>query len=101
MEKFMKTAIMLFLAALAVVATTAFAGSDANAFDSIWTEVSGWALWARGKSIALLSFGTAVFLGIVKQNWLGAMGAFFVAMVMANAESIISFFLDAGVPVVL
>ena len=97
----MKTAFVLFITVLALFLGTAVAGSDANAFDSIWTEISGWAINAPGKIVAFLSFGTAVFLGIVKQNWLGALGAFFLAMVIAQAENIITFFLDAGVPVVL
>lgn len=94
MKKFLLISVLVGL-----FASSVWAGSDANAFDAIWVELSGWAINAPGKILAFLTFGAAIFLGVVKQNWMGAFGAFLGAMLIAQAEQVITFFLDAGVPV--
>jgi hypothetical protein len=76
---------------------SAAAGADATAFDSIWDEVSLWAMNAPGKIVAFLTFGVAVFMGVVQQNYVAAVGAFFASMLIANAQSIIENFLTAGI----
>jgi conjugal transfer pilus assembly protein TraA len=78
----------------------ASAGSDTTAFDSIWDEVSIWAVNAPGKIVAFLTFATAVFMGVVQQNYVAAVGAFFASMLIANAQTVIEYFLTAGIEVV-
>ena len=85
---------------VAIFASSVYAGSDPNAFDPIWVELSGWAVNAPGKIVAFLTFGASIFLGVVKQNWLAALGAFIGAMLIAQAEQVITFFLDAPIPFV-
>lgn len=93
--------LLIFTALILGCVGSAYAGSDVTAFDSIWAEISVWAINAPGKILAFLTFGGAVFLGVVKQNWLGAFGAFMGAMLIAQAESVITYFLDAGLPLVM
>jgi len=77
----------------------ASAGSDTTAFDSIWDEVSLWAVNAPGKIVAFLTFAVAVFMGVVQQNYVAAIGAFFAAMLIANAQTVIEYFLTAGIEI--
>lgn len=97
----MKKLFMFTIALISVFAFTAVAGQDANAFDEIWTELSSWAVNAPGKILALLTFGAAIFMGVVKQNWMAATGAFIGAMLIAQAETVITFFLDGTLPPVM
>lgn len=69
------------------------AGADATAVDDLWATLSGWASGAPGKIIALLSFLSAVWFGIVKPNYTNAVGSLVFCLLMANATEIIENFL--------
>lgn len=65
----------------------------------IYAEVIGWLTGAPGIIISLFTFGVAAFQGIMKQNYINAGGAFIIAMMFANAQDAIEYFLTAGLPV--
>lgn len=88
-----KTALVI---ALSLVSGAAFAGAGGAQFAVISTEVTGWLDGAPGKIIAVLAFGAAMF-NVVKQNFIAAVGSFLGAMLMANADSVISSFMSAGI----
>ena len=71
----------------------AHAGGDATAVDEVWDQLSSWAKGAPGKIIALLSFMSAIWFGIVKPNYTNAIGSLLVCLLMANATDIIENFL--------
>lgn len=86
---------MLIFALLAgVLFSLAHAGADTTAVDDIWDQLSGWAKGAPGKIIALLSFLSAVWFGIVKPNYTNAIGSIVFCLMMANATDIIENFLS-------
>lgn len=71
----------------------AVAGTDTTAVDDLWTTLSGYAAGAPGKIIALLSFLSAVWFGIVRPNYTNAIGSIMFCLLMANAKDIIEGFL--------
>ncbi len=77
----------------ALVFTLAHAGADTTAVDDVWDQLSGWAKGAPGKIIALLSFMSAIWFGIVKPNYTNAIGSIIFCLMMANATDIIENFL--------
>ncbi|MGL5126909.1 MAG: TraA family conjugative transfer protein [Aeromonas popoffii] len=88
---------LLFFALLAgVLFSLAHAGGDETAVDDIWRQLSGWARGAPGKIIALLSFLSAVWFGIVKPNYTNAIGSIVFCLMMANATEIIENFMQAS-----
>ncbi len=84
---------VVFLVAMAVLFSLAHAGTDQTAVDDVWTELQGWAKGAPGKIIALMSFLSAVWFGIVKPNYTNAIGSIIFCLMMANASDIIENFL--------
>lgn len=84
----------LIVTALLMVA---HAGGDSTAVDDIWDQLSGWAKGAPGKIIALLSFLSAVWYGILKPNYTNAVGSIVFCLMMANATDIIENFLSMSV----
>lgn len=88
--------VALLAVALTVASGAALAGAGGAQFAVISTEVSSWLSGAPGKIIAVLAFGAAMF-NVVKQNFIAAIGAFLGAMLMANADSVISSFMTAGI----
>lgn len=77
----------LFVCAMAV------AGTDTTAVDDLWTTFSGYAAGSPGKIIALLSFLSAIWYGIVRPNYTAAIGSLMFCLLMANAKDIIEGFL--------
>lgn len=88
---------VLFFALAIAFMSAAFAGADATAVDDLWATLSGWASGAPGKIIALLSFLSAVWFGIVKPNYTNAIGSLVFCLLMANATEIIENFLTMSV----
>ena len=84
---------VVFLVGMAVLFSLAHAGTDQTAVDDVWTELQGWAKGAPGKIIALMSFLSAVWFGIVKPNYTNAIGSIIFCLMMANASDIIENFL--------
>lgn len=68
------------------------AGSGGSAFNSIWTEISGWADGVPGKIITLLAFGASLF-NVLNQNYYLAIGAFIGGMLLSQSVTIINVFL--------
>ena len=71
----------------------AVAGTDTTAVDELWTIFSGYAAGSPGKIIALLSFLSAIWYGIVRPNYTAAIGSLMFCLLMANAKDIIEGFL--------
>ena len=65
----------------------------------IYTELMTWLTGAPGIIISLATFGVAAFQGIMRQNYLAAGGAFLIALLFANAQEAIEYFLTAGVAI--
>lgn len=87
-----KYAVLLAIV-VALVLSLAHAGADTTAVDDVWDQLSGWAKGAPGKIIALLSFMSAIWFGIVKPNYTNAIGSIIFCLMMANATDIIENFL--------
>jgi len=87
-----KYAVLLAIV-VALVLSLAHAGADTTAVDDVWDQLSGWAKGAPGKIIALLSFMSAIWFGIVKPNYTNAVGSIIFCLMMANATDIIENFL--------
>lgn len=87
-----KYAVLLAIV-VALVLSLAHAGADTTAVDDVWDQLSGWAKGAPGKIIALLSFLSAIWYGIVKPNYTNAIGSIIFCLMMANATDIIENFL--------
>ncbi|AWA04466.2 hypothetical protein JZM63_22765 (plasmid) [Aeromonas caviae] len=87
-----KYAVLLAIV-VALVFSLAHAGADTTAVDDVWDQLSGWAKGAPGKIIALLSFMSAIWFGIVKPNYTNAIGSIIFCLMMANATDIIENFL--------
>lgn len=92
----------LTLVAFLLVPTLAMASPPAagDFMYGVYNELMTWLTGAPGIIIALCTFGVAAFQGIMKQNYLNAGGAFLIALLFANAQESIEYFLTAGVPVV-
>tara|TARA_R110000764_G_scaffold207454_1_gene293008 strand:- start:141 stop:500 length:360 start_codon:yes stop_codon:yes gene_type:complete len=67
----------------------------------VYDEIMGWLTGAPGIIISILTFGFAGFQGIVKQNYAACVGAFLIALLFANAQDAIEYFLTASVGVPL
>jgi hypothetical protein len=93
--KTVKTLLLISIATLFGI-NMAIAGSGGEAFLPIYSEIEGWLDGVPGKIVAILAFGAAM-VNVLKQNYLAALGAFVGCMLMANAVSIINFFLGAGI----
>lgn len=76
-----------------VMCAIAVAGTDTTAVDDLWTTFSGYAAGSPGKIIALLSFLSAIWYGIVRPNYTAAIGSLMFCLLMANAKDIIDGFL--------
>lgn len=87
-----KYAVLLAIV-VALVFSLAHAGADPTAVDDVWDELSGWAKGAPGKIVAMLSFMSAIWFGIVKPNYTNAIGSIIFCLMMANATEIIENFL--------
>lgn len=85
--------LVLFALVVGLMLTMAHAGGDTTEVDDIWDKLSGWATGAPGKIIAMLSFLSAVWFGIVKPNYTNAIGSIVFCLMMANATDIIENFL--------
>ena len=66
----------------------------------VYNEVMGWLTGAPGIIISVTAFGVAAYQGLLKGNYLNCAGAFVIAMLFANAQDAIEYFLTAGLPVV-
>lgn len=67
----------------------------------VYDEIMGWLTGAPGIIISILTFGFAGFQGIIKQNYAACVGAFLIALLFANAQDAIEYFLTASVGVPL
>ncbi|MCI2286061.1 hypothetical protein L3081_24885 [Colwellia sp. MSW7] len=93
--KTVKTLLLISIATLFGI-NMAILGSGGEAFLPIYSEIEGWLDGVPGKIVAILAFGAAM-VNVLKQNYLAALGAFVGCMLMANAVSIINFFLGLGI----
>lgn len=88
------------LTALALVLSQgviAAAPTSGDFLYDIYNEVVGWLTGAPGIIISIFTFGFAAFQGIMKQNYATCIGAFLIAMLFANAQDAIEYFLTASV----
>lgn len=63
----------------------------------IYNEIIGWLTGAPGIIISICTFGFAAFQGVVKQNYGTCVGAFIIALLFANAQDAIEYFLTASI----
>lgn len=93
---FISAALVLF-ALLAVQMVNAAAPTSGDFLYEIYNEVVGWLTGAPGIIISIFTFGFAAFQGIMKQNYATCVGAFLIALLFANAQDAIEYFLTASV----
>ncbi|MBW8191377.1 hypothetical protein K0504_10035 [Neiella marina] len=87
-----------FAGIFTLIAVDATAGSG-TAFQDIWdNEISTWLDGEPAMIIAALTLLMSLYTGIMKQNYVLAMGFFFCCVFMAYAGGIISSFFSAGFP---
>lgn len=95
----MKKKLILSLMLLFPLAVVASAPSSGDFLFGVYTELMAWLTGAPGIIISLATFGVAAFQGIMRQNYLAAGGAFIIALLFANAQEAIEYFLTAGVAI--
>ncbi|MBD1389405.1 hypothetical protein IC617_08200 [Neiella sp. HB171785] len=85
-----RIALIASIGLLAVEASAYTAGaSGVTGFTTISDAFATWLNGEPGKVAAVLMLLSAVFLGVVKQNWLAAGGCFAGCLLLANANDII------------
>lgn len=94
-----KQKFMLIVALLFPVLVVASPPSAGDFLFGVYTELMSWLTGAPGIIISLATFGVAAFQGIMRQNYLAAGGAFLIALLFANAQEAIEYFLTAGVAI--
>lgn len=72
------------------------AGAGGTEFQPLWNALSPWIAGTPGRLAALGAFAVAMF-NVARQNWGMAAGSFIGAVVMANAVTIISSLMGAGI----
>lgn len=67
----------------------------------VYNEIIGWLTGAPGIIISICTFAFSAFQGIIKQNYGAMVGSFIVALLFANAQDAIEYFLTASVGIPL
>lgn len=99
-KRVLSNANKVVLTALALVISQgviAAAPTSGDFLYDIYNEIVGWLTGAPGIIISIFTFGFAAFQGIMKQNYATCIGAFLIAMLFANAQDAIEYFLTASV----
>lgn len=95
MNKTMKK--LLVAAGFLAMAGGAAAGTTDIEFQGIYDKIVEWTQGYLGRVICLGMLGTSMFLAFVKVNFLGSLGALGAALVLFNADGIISGIVSATV----
>lgn len=66
----MKKQMVLLAALLAVMTTSAYAGTGGTEFDAVWDKIEGWTQGTLGRIIALVLIIVGVVGGIARQSLL-------------------------------
>ncbi len=91
--------IAISLALLISQGVMAAAPTSGDFLYGVYNEVVGWLTGAPGIIISIFTFGFAAFQGIMKQNYATCVGAFLIALLFANAQDAVEYFLTASVGV--
>jgi len=89
-------AAMMVLIAIAMTAIKVVAGDGGDEFLTIYDTLAGWLDGAPGRILAVLALGFS-FFNVMKQNYVLAVGAFIMCLVLAQGADIIEDFLGAAV----
>ncbi len=89
------TNVLLALAMALGMATVAMAGTGGTEFDPIYVSLGDWLSGTLGRILALGMLGVSAFLAFIKPNFIGALAALGLCLILANSVTIIDALLAA------